>query len=132
MECFAILEVKVIMKIYFDKKLYSKDALIKAAYTFIEDTYVYLSQDDNNYIVEISFKDGKFIDDIDGKLKNEMLIQCARQVIYNNTKDIRKIILARAMASTIIDKNESENSVPSDNDGDLDRILSDWFDENDN
>jgi His-Xaa-Ser system protein HxsD len=119
------------MRIYFDKEIYSRDALVKAAYTFIDDLYVYLSQDEENYIVDISVKDvAKQISNIEDKFKNEMLLQCARQIVYSDTKDIRKMILARAMASTIIEnkpKVYSSNKINSE----PDEILNDWFDKND-
>ena len=114
------------MRLYFDKGLYSKEALIKAAYVFIDNAYIYLSQNEDNFVVDIEKKDGSDECEACNEFKNEMLMQNARQMVYNNTKDIRKIILARAMASTMISESPKEND---DTDTDVDEILSDWFEE---
>lgn len=124
------------LKLYFDKKIYDKTSLIKCSYAFIDFAYIHLSQNDSDYIVDITLKDGRHDDALEGKFKNEMIIQCARQLVYNNTKDIRKILLSRAAASTVINdesasdgKTEAEISETTVN---TDNIFKDWFDTDDN
>lgn len=124
------------LKICFDKKIYDRLSLIKSSYTFIDCAYIHLSQNDSDYIVDIICKDGMYDNMLEEKFKNEMIIQCARQLVYNNTKDIRKILLSRAAASTIImdesgtdGKAEPEISEAAVN---TDNIFKDWFDADDN
>ena len=114
------------MILYFSKSLYPKISLIKAAYNFTDRAYIYLEQNDKDYIVNIKTKD-KYESSLDDDFKNEMLVQTARYEIYKQTKEIRKIIIARAMASTVIEKNQADNE--SDEDIDASKVLKDWFEQ---
>ena len=61
------------------------------------------------------------------EFENELLFQSLRHSIYQQTKEIRQLIITRALASTVID----ENTVTCENDEenfDIDSILEDWFD----
>ena len=107
----------------FNKELYSKEDLMKTSYRFIDDFYIHLDVDDQYYYVTIQSKEDK-------KLKkeefmNEMLVQQTRNIINKETRNIREMIYARAMASTLIQ--EEQVDVEQDED-DLDDILVDWFD----
>ena len=69
----------------FSKELYSRTALIKAAYNFTDMAYIHLDADDHYYYVFISAKeDGKSISEKD--FINEMLSQSVRHVVYKQTK----------------------------------------------
>ena len=57
----------------------------------------------------------------------EMLIQAARFVVSEKTKDIRKMTLARAFASTLIDEEDFENETVDDQLVATEDILKDWF-----
>lgn len=111
----------------FKKDIYPKSALLKSAYNFTDKAYVHIDADECYYIVDIQPKDGETIDIDD--FKNEILAQCVRIDINNKTKSIRELILARALASTIV--NEKDNSIDdieeSENNIDIDDILKDWF-----
>ena len=107
----------------FNKELYSKEDLMKTSYRFIDDFYIHLDVDDQYYYVTIQSKEDK-------KLKkeefmNEMLVQQTRNIINKETRNIREMIYARAMASTLIQ--EEQVDVEQDED-DIDDILVDWFD----
>lgn len=117
------------MKYYFKKELYSKEALLKAAYTYIDDYYVHLDADDEQYIVDVSAKD-EGNDNLPSTeaFVNEMLIQEMRAVVWKKTNNIRELIYARALASTIIDK-PADEIAEDDYDPDADSILKDWFDD---
>ena len=113
-------------KFHFSRELYSKEAVMKAAYTFIDDFYLHLDCDEKEYLVEIEAREGK------KKLKekaflNEVLIQETRRLIDDRTKEIREMIYARAMASTVIEEHPLEEPKEAE---DAERILVDWFDEN--
>lgn len=116
------------MILKFNKELYPKEALIKAAYHFTDTSYVYLNQDNTNYIVEITPKIGEN-EVIESEFKNEMLAQSVRHAVFLQTRNIREIIVGRAFASSLICtdfNNSSHNNAPL-NDS-LESILTDWFD----
>ncbi len=117
------------MIIRFCREMYPKSALIKAAYQFTDIAYVFLDSDDTHYIVDIIYKDDKGDGKLENDFKNELLIQCARQVVFQQTKEIRELIMARAFASTVV-YSEEETSIPEDTavGESLDSILTDWFD----
>lgn len=110
----------------FCKELYSKVALIKAAYNFTDNAYVHLDADDDYYYVTIEPKQSG-CDVSEQEFTNEMLTQSVRHEVYQQTKDIRELLLARAMATSVIvdedlvDENECDE-VFAENE-----ILKDWF-----
>lgn len=110
----------------FRKELYSKVALIKAAYNFTDTAYVHLDADDDYYYVSIEPKQaGSNVTEND--FINEMLTQSVRHEVYQQTKHIRELLLARAMATSVI---VDENLI---DDPDVDEqfseseIMKDWF-----
>lgn len=113
----------------FQKSLYPKIALLKAAYSFTDQAYIYLDADDVYYYVEIEPKNTDVSVD-ERTFLNEMLAQSVRHEIYQQTKNIRELMLARAMATTVIAEPESEDE--GDQDGQTfneNDILKDWFSE---
>ena len=81
----------------FSKELNSKTALIKAAYNFTDSAYVHLDADEQYYYVELEPKSGSDkIDEHD--FVNEMLAQSVRHEIFQQTKHIRELLYARAVA----------------------------------
>ena len=113
------------MQIRFNKSLYSKTALIKAAYHFTEDFYIYLDVDNDSYLVDIKPKNGTDIPEILEMFSNEMLAQTARQTVFQQTQTIRELILGRAFASTMInhtDKQTDDNAQEDDP-----SLFGDWY-----
>lgn len=115
----------------FHSDLYSKTSLIKAAYNFSDRAYLHLDYDGPYYLVTVEEKDERdpicFED-----FENEMLAQNVRHEIYLQTKEIREILTARAMATSVVLPGVSENSVPSDSETEEasfseEDILRDWF-----
>lgn len=118
------------VKFNVDRSLYSRDVLIKAAYSFIDDYYIHLSSDEKSYHVEIGRKDGKASIGVAAQFENELLSQAARYIIYKNTKQLRELLVARAMASTLITSDKIYDAVEESTDDDekeLDHILKNWF-----
>lgn len=124
------------MKISYKKEIYSKRALLKAAYHFTDRYYVHLDADNEYYYVELSAKESIENIDIEQDFKNEMLAQATREAILEKTSDLRELILARAFASTIIEDSEisgaekvtaehDENNY--DEDVADDSIFEDWY-----
>lgn len=112
----------------FHKELYSKTALIKAAYNYTDIAYVHLDADENYYYVSIECKtEGIVVSEQD--FINEMLTQSVRHEVYQQTKNIRELLLARAMATSIV----VDEDIISDSDEEIfdeNDILKDWFSAN--
>ena len=109
--------------------MYTKTALIKASYQFTDVAFILLDADNTHYIVNITYKDGSPDGGLEGLFENELLMQSARQIVSQQTKEIRELLMARAFASTVV---YSEEKVavpdnPADNES-LDSILNNWFD----
>lgn len=115
------------METYFFKKvLYSKEALFKAAYTFIDNFYIHLNSDLEYYIVQLESKDSALYPNA-CEFQNEMLIQETRRIVNERTINIREIMYSRAMASTVLD--ETPEAI-DENSEEAEKILVDWFEKN--
>lgn len=126
------------MRFTYSKELYSRTALIKAAFHYTDRAYVHLDCDDSSYTVDIVQKPGCTPVDLH-EFDNTLLAQLAREEVYQKTKEIRKIALARAMASSIIETNEDIHAekqndrkvpepLPFEEDTEKpEDILKDWF-----
>lgn len=115
----------------FNRELYSKVALLKAAFFFIDKVYIHLDADNKYYYVQIiQKKQDQTVSDTE--FMNEMLIQSVRHEVYLQTKNVRELLLARAMSTSLITKKEyvteSETSKKKFSE---DKILKDWFDQED-
>ena len=110
----------------FRKELYDKIALIKAAYNFTDVAYVHLDADDYYYYVTIEPKFGaENVSEND--FVNEMLVQSVRHEVYQQTKNIRELLLARSMATSII---VDDMQYCEDDDFEAfseNEVLKDWF-----
>ena len=118
-------------KYRFAKELYPKIALMKAAYNFTDRTYVHLDADELYYYVDLESKDNA--ETVNEKqFVNEMLAQSVRHMVYQQTKNIRELMLARAMATTVITDTESiDESESTYLDYSENEMLKDWFENND-
>ena len=113
------------MSIEFSKDIYVKEALIKAAYSFTDRAYIKLGQSDDHYIFEYRFKEDCHFDP--GEVENEMLFQTARHQVFLETNELRKIIVARAMASTIVGDKMIDESEGTEEENEKE-LLRNWFD----
>ena len=107
----------------FKKSIYSKEALLKAAYEFVQCFYVHLDEDEESFIVTVESKHPDNIVTAD-EFKNQLLIQETRKLVAEKTGNLREIIYARAMASTIIAEPLPEKGSNESCEKD---ILIDWF-----
>lgn len=113
----------------FNKQLYSNEALIKTAYRFIDDFYIHLDAEEENYIVLIERKNNniKVISlDIKNEFENELILQETRRIVAESTQSIREMVFARAMASTII--TEPIEELDNFEEDAEEEILINWFD----
>lgn len=115
----------------FRKELYPKIVVLKAAYNFTDRAYLHLDADDSYYYVDLTEKDGETVTEND--FENEMLAQSVRHEIYLQTKTIRELLLARAMATTVItDREMADEQITATEDNGFEEsdILKDWFVDN--
>ena len=117
---------KQMKQLKFSKEMYSKIALIKAAYNFTDSAYVHLDSDSDYYYVDLEWKDGSK-EVSEKEFTNEILAQSVRHEIYRQTKNIRELLLARAMATSVIVEDGLEEQEESNNSFDEDEILRNWF-----
>lgn len=116
------------MKYHFSKEIYSKEALIKAAYRYTDKAFIHLDIEKDRFIVNIEAKDG--VDSVTEKeFQNTLLAEMVRLCVSDRTKNVRELILARAFSSTIIE--DETIKPPTENDYNIEGILTDWFEEND-
>lgn len=115
----------------FSRELYPKVALIKAAYNYTDRAYLHLDADENYFYVSIKSKEPG-VEIKEEEFINEMLTQAVRHEVYSQTKNIRELLLARAMATSVI-LNEQDEKTEECNDDEFSEsaILKDWFAEND-
>lgn len=113
----------------FRKELYSKVALIKAAYNFSDVAYIHLDADDVYYYVDIEPKENDNVIN-EQEFVNEMLTQSVRHEVYQQTKNIRELLLARAMATSVIVDENMVDDIKQDETFSEDDILKDWFSSN--
>lgn len=65
------------------------------------------------------------------KIVNEMLVQSIRHEVYLETKNIKELLLARVMSTSIVaETDSSEDFVVENEEYSENEILKDWFDEN--
>lgn len=122
------------MRVFYPKELYSKEALLKAAYHFTDRAYVYLGVEGDAYFVDFTPKEGIAFDRerLENTFKNELLAQVIHQTISRQTAPLRELLVARALSSTMVDTADEtagpEQPMTSADQAQLDAIAKDWFD----
>lgn len=118
-------------KLKYNKELYSKTALIKAAYNFTDQVYVHLDADEHYYYVFMQPKENDTTIS-DEEFENEILAQSVRHEIYLQTKNIRELMLARAVATSVVapEEEDLESDEKMLQEFSEDTILKDWFETN--
>lgn len=122
-----------------EKDMYSREVLLKTAYGFTDKVYIHLSQNEKNWLVSWQPKEDE---DIPPEVfENELIAQSLRELLIEKTTDIRKLILARAFASTIIEDEKEGQELNSEEESKLmideniqeseNEILKDWFSSHD-
>lgn len=114
-------------KLSYNRALYSKAALLKAAYHFTDRFYVYLDMDDMNYFVKLTPKSGVNGCLAQEEFSNELLAQSTREEILCQTSNIRELILGRAFGSTIIEDDPEEETTDISPVQRTDEIFRDWY-----
>lgn len=94
------------MTLAVSKSLYSKEVILKTAYSFTDRVYIHLDQNESEWLISWKPKHGVTLDS--GDFENELVAQSLRLDLLEKTKDLRTIILARAYASTMMDNPQGE------------------------
>lgn len=114
------------------KTIYPLIVVKKVLANFMIENYIKLEEYKNNIKVYIKFKNNP-INLID-ELYNEFLRESLRYEISVETKNLRELIVGRALYTTCIEIDEKENSNSKDiekideQDYDIDDIAVNWFD----
>ena len=98
---------------YINDQIYSLTVVMKTAYMFIDKVYIYFDYEKVNVLrVEFTAKqkyDKDYMEKMVGEFYNELLNQALRLKIFEKTKNIRELILGRALYNTCIETEEIEN-----------------------
>lgn len=122
------------MEIRVDKTIYSKQVLLKTAYSFSDRAYLHLSQDDHSWIIQWTDMPDQEVGP--EMFENELLSQQLREELVEKTKNIRTLLLSRAFASSALEIEEDTGVaddtavelLDSDVEEDSTDILKGWFD----
>jgi hypothetical protein len=96
-------------EIKLDKAIYPLIAIKKAISNFFDDVYVRIEEDNKNFIINFKLQNKQVdLEKIIGEFYNECLRESLRYEISFETKNIRELIVGRALYTTCImfDKNE--------------------------
>lgn len=109
----------------YNKELYSKNVLFKACYKFTEKAYIHLDSNETSFIVSIFPKDSEDSTDYALEFANQIIEETNREIVIEQTKNIRQILFARSMASTLVYDQEIANIETNIEDK---SAMKDWFD----
>lgn len=112
----------------YSSDIYSKEALLKAANAFTDVWYIHLGCEGNVYTVSIRSKES--LEEINEErsfcsFENELIAQQTRFIVSSRTKNLREMIVARALSSTMITNLPDEVFDGSD----AEDVMKDWFNE---
>ena len=98
----------------------------------MEETYIKISSDKDKIIVQMVLKENKKnLEKIIGELYNEFLRESLRYNIAIETKNLRELIVGRALYTTCIDLENNpkgENNATQNEEYGLDEVAVNWFD----
>jgi len=122
-------------EIVLSKDIYPLVSVKKALASFIEETYIKLNSNHNEIVVQIALQENKKdLEKIIGELYNELLRETLRYNIASETKNLRELIVGRALYTTCIDLdgNQEEKSSDAENEEySLEEVAVNWFDKYD-
>ena len=127
---------KTCCSIKVDTRVFKQEAIMKTAYLFTDNYYLRMESVDENIInIVIEAKAGIDIKDVDKHFSNELIAQMLRYQIAVGNKNIKELIIGRALYSTCIDtaaESSYDAEITSSSMYSLDDIAVDWFEINEN
>ena len=114
------------------KTLYTKTALMRSAYSFIDRVYFHFSTKGEDWVVRMSKKSSECdLENTAKEFENMIISQTLREIISEKTKTLREIILARSLTSTYIDEEDPLLKIRAEqedvSEDELGKILKNWF-----
>lgn len=118
-------------EITLNKNIYPLVSVKKAISNFMSDAYIKIDKiNKNNIIIEIELKrdNERDTNEVIGEFYNELLRESLRYDITMQTKNIRELIVGRALYTTCIDIEEGESKDKETKENyDLDEVAVNWF-----
>lgn len=115
-----------------NKNIYSLKALYRTSYIYTDEYYIGIDEKNDKYLVYLSAKNMEIPDKkVVGEFQNELLHQSIRFAVEKETKQIRELIITRALYSAFIPEeiNIAETEKEKAVNLDLDDIAKVWYDE---
>lgn len=86
----------------FDNELYSIETIKKSLYKFADLAGYEITQNEKS--IEVTIFNAKIssqeVQDLENSIRNEVIDQDLREIVANETKDVRRLILANAFSNT--------------------------------
>lgn len=130
------------IKIILDVDIYPIIVIEKTISNFLDIAFAKIEKEDNKIIVRLILNSNQNTNNIVGKFYNELLEESLRYNIARETKELRELIVGRALYSTCIEVDNVENekeaikvekesfSNTEEKDYDIEEIAVNWFEKN--
>ena len=118
-------------EIVLSKDIYPLVSVKKALTNFMEETYIKLKDNNDEIMVQMVLQENKVdLEKLIGEFYNELLRESLRYNIAIETKNLRELIVGRALYTTCIDleENQEEKNEDIEETYNLDEIAVNWFD----
>ena len=119
-------------EIVLSKDIYPLVSVKKALTNFWDETYIKIKDNNSEIIVQMLLQENKAdLEKIIGEFYNELLRESLRYNIAIETKNLRELIVGRALYTTCIDLEENQeekNEEDIEETYNLDEIAVNWFD----
>ena len=118
-------------EIVLSKDIYPLVSVKKALTNFMDKTYIKIKDNNSEIMVQMVLQESKTdLEKIIGEFYNELLRESLRYNIAIETKNLRELIVGRALYTTCIDleENQEEKNEDIEETYNLDEIAVNWFD----
>ena len=119
-------------EIVLSKDIYPLVSVKKALTNFMDKTYIKIKDNNSEIMVQMVLQENKAdLEKIIGEFYNELLRESLRYNIAIETKNLRELIVGRALYTTCIDLEENQeekNEEDIEETYNLDEIAVNWFD----
>lgn len=136
MEKFYKIDNNGYAEIELDKDIYNLVTIEKSLANFMEKIYIKLEEKRNRILIKIKTKNKEEnLEKLIGELYNDFLRENLRYNIAMETKNLRELIVGRALYTTCIDMKEEETEEMNlkeneEKNYNIDEIAVNWFEEN--
>lgn len=112
------------------QSVYPLKAIYRAAYLFMDRYYIGIDYRNDSYEIRFSGKEHTADEGDIGDFQNELLHQCLKLAMDQDTREIRELIVTRALYSAFIpEEPASFEETEEENDYDLNEIAKAWYEE---